>query len=129
MNIKSTILNSSSAVRNILAEATKTSFSSRFMLADGIEKFPIPMFVIDHDHIIANWNIAITNMTGLTETEMIGTSNHWKAFYVSERPTLADLIIDGILEQEIDVNIFFKTCKLPTVPTGGMNEDDYWSFR
>ncbi|MCK7497356.1 MAG: hypothetical protein MZW92_46070 [Comamonadaceae bacterium] len=33
---------------------------------------------------------------------MIGTDDHWKSFYPAKRPILADLIIDGVGEREID---------------------------
>ncbi len=72
------------------------------MLMEGIEKCPIPMFVIDREHVITNWNLALANLTGLASDEMVGTRNHWRGAYGSERPTLADLIVDGTLEQELD---------------------------
>ena len=92
----------SATIRNILEEATKAAFSSRFLLTEGIDKCPVPMFILDHEHIITNWNIALSNLTGLTGAEMVGTREHWKAFYSTERPTLAGLIIDGTMEQQID---------------------------
>ena len=103
MSNESKILESSAvAAKNILTEATKTGFSSRFLLAEGIDSCPIPMFVLDHEHVIANWNTALAKLTGLTEVEMVGTREHWKAFYDSKRQTLADLILDGALEREIE---------------------------
>ena len=38
-------LSSPATARTILEEATKSGFSTRFMLAEGIEKYPIPTFV------------------------------------------------------------------------------------
>lgn len=88
--------------RNVLDEATHVGFSSRFLLASGIEDCPVPIFVIDHEHLISGWNLALASLTGLSKSEMVGTRNHWKAFYASERATLSDLIIDNLLEQQID---------------------------
>ncbi|MFH1426328.1 MAG: PAS domain-containing sensor histidine kinase [Candidatus Kerfeldbacteria bacterium] len=54
----------------------------------------IPMYIINKDHTIAHWNKALENMTDLQHQEMIGTKHHWKAFYKTKHPLLADLIID-----------------------------------
>ena len=55
---------------------------------------PTPQFFIDRNHKIVFWNRAMEIMTKLREAEMMGTSNHWKAFYPSPQPCLADIILD-----------------------------------
>jgi PAS domain S-box-containing protein len=65
------------------------------MLSKVIESSPIPSFVIDTNHKIILWNTAIEVLSGIKSKDIIRTDNHWKAFYVQKRPTLADLIIDG----------------------------------
>lgn len=55
---------------------------------------PTPQFFIDRNHKIVFWNRAMEIMTKLRETEMMGTNNHWKAFYSSPQPCLADLLLD-----------------------------------
>lgn len=59
-----------------------------------IEGITIPTFVINKDHITTHWNQACANMTGVPAAEVIGTRQQWRAFYPSERPVMADLIID-----------------------------------
>jgi two-component system sensor histidine kinase/response regulator len=56
---------------------------------------PIPLFVIDREHRVSYWNRALEAMTGITASEMIGTNNHCQALYKGDRPTLADLVLDG----------------------------------
>ncbi|HUK92898.1 MAG TPA: response regulator [Methanomicrobiales archaeon] len=56
---------------------------------------PIPQIVIDRDHRVVHWNRAMEQYSGLPEDEMIGTTDHWRAFYTFERPCLADLVVDG----------------------------------
>jgi len=64
-----------------------------------IQGTPIPTFVIDKHHRVLYWNKALESLSGIKTKDIIGTSNHWKAFYGSSRPCLADLIVDGQLEE------------------------------
>ncbi|MDO9036431.1 MAG: PAS domain S-box protein, partial [Methanoregula sp.] len=59
---------------------------------------PTLQFVIDKDHRVISWNKAIGEYSGLKEAEVLGTRNPWKAFYDSERPVLADLLVDEKVE-------------------------------
>ncbi len=56
---------------------------------------PIPQFVIDRDHRVISWNRALEEATGVRAGEVLGTTDAWKAFYPSERPVLADLLVNG----------------------------------
>jgi CheY-like chemotaxis protein len=66
-----------------------------------IEGISIPTFVINKDHITTHWNLACANMTGVPAAEIIGTRQQWRAFYASERPVMADLIIDQGIEDMV----------------------------
>jgi len=70
-------------------------------LGQIIESIPIPIFVIDNDHIVTHYNQAIENLTGVGADEMIGTRDPWKAFYSAARPTMADFILNGAPEEEL----------------------------
>ena len=61
----------------------------------------IPTFVINKDHIVTHWNMACEKLTGYAADEMVGTSDHWKAFRKEKRPIMADLILDGVSEEEV----------------------------
>jgi PAS domain S-box-containing protein len=52
-------------------------------------------FVLDKTHRIMLWNRACEELTGLQESEMIGTDDQWKPFYSTKRPTVADVILDN----------------------------------
>ncbi|MFA6384365.1 MAG: PAS domain-containing protein, partial [Candidatus Omnitrophota bacterium] len=54
-----------------------------------------PTFVLDRDHKVIVWNAACEAMTGIQARDVIGTTDHWKGFYASKRPCLADFILDG----------------------------------
>jgi PAS domain S-box-containing protein len=60
---------------------------------------PMLQFVIDKNHRVISWNKAIGEYSGVKEAEVIGTRDQWKAFYDTERPVLADLLVDEQVEQ------------------------------
>ncbi|MCK6413638.1 MAG: diguanylate cyclase [Azonexus sp.] len=63
---------------------------------------PVPTLVVDAEHRVTHWNRACAVLTGVSAEEMIGSQQQWRAFYPSPRPILADLIIDGALEGEVE---------------------------
>jgi len=60
---------------------------------------PIPAFVIGRDHKIIYWNKALEGLSGIKAEEVIGTNQHWRAFYSKERPCLADLLVNEAVEK------------------------------
>jgi PAS domain S-box-containing protein len=60
-----------------------------------IQGSPIPTFVIGKDHKILYWNRALEELSGINAYNLIGTSEHWRAFYNQERPCMVDLLVDG----------------------------------
>ena len=54
---------------------------------------PTPCFVIRPDHVVELWNDALAELTGIPAHQMVGTRDHWRAFYASRRPCLADLLV------------------------------------
>ena len=63
-------------------------------MQDLVQGAPIPEFVIDSDHRVVFWNKALEEYCGIAAADVVGTTNHWKAFYPSQRPCLADLLVD-----------------------------------
>lgn len=60
-----------------------------------IQESPVPMFVIDRNHRIMHWNLALAKYSGISPVEIVGTNQQWRAFYPQERPCLADLLVEG----------------------------------
>lgn len=58
-----------------------------------LEMLAVPAFVLDTDCRVILWNRACERLTGVAASEMIGTQDHWRCFYETRRPTLADLVI------------------------------------
>jgi diguanylate cyclase (GGDEF)-like protein len=62
--------------------------------AQILQRIPVPTFVIDLNHTVIHWNRAIEKLTQVAAPGMVGTGNHWQAFYRSERPLMADLVVE-----------------------------------
>jgi PAS domain-containing protein/DNA-binding CsgD family transcriptional regulator len=59
----------------------------------------IPAFVIGKDHRVLFWNKALEELSDIAATEVLGTKQHWRAFYGEERPCMADLLVDGDIRE------------------------------
>jgi len=73
--------------------------NSKSQLNSILKGSPIPQFVIDRDHRVIHWNDALEEYSGINAEEVIGTTQHWRAFYREERPCMADLLVDGAIEK------------------------------
>ncbi len=79
----------------------KESKSAPSLMLQVFDRIALPTFVIDNNHVILHWNSAIEALSGLSREEMVGTSDQWKPFYQSPRPCLADLILDGGHDEDV----------------------------
>ncbi|MFW1677019.1 diguanylate cyclase [Pontibacter sp. JAM-7] len=68
------------------------------MLGHLLDRIILAAFVIDQNHIIQHWNSAMEKLSGISREEMIGTRDHWRPFYNKPRPCMADLMLDGRVE-------------------------------
>lgn len=76
--------------------------SDNIALSQIIEGNPVATIVIDSQHRVTHWNRACAVMTGVSALEMIGKTEQWRAFYPTARPIMADLIVNGALERDVD---------------------------
>jgi signal transduction histidine kinase len=68
---------------------------SERMLQSVIQGSPTPTFVIGRDHRVLYWNRSLEELSGIRAHEVLGSADHWRAFYQSgARPCLADLLVD-----------------------------------
>ena len=82
---------------SILAE--QALMDSENKLSAIVRGSPIPQFVIDRDHKVIQWNAALESYSSISAKEVLGTNQQWRAFYPSERPCMADLLVDGSIEK------------------------------
>ena len=59
-----------------------------------IDGSPIPAFVIGKNHRVIHWNKALEKVSSIKSEEVVGTDEHWRAFYTEGRPCMADLLVD-----------------------------------
>ncbi|MGO8879716.1 MAG: PAS domain-containing protein, partial [Desulfomonilaceae bacterium] len=85
----------------MMTETTENERSAE-ALKDSEEKLraviygsPIPQFMIDQNHRVIHWNHALEAISGIKAETVIGTDQHWMAFYKDPRPCMADLMVDG----------------------------------
>ncbi len=69
---------------------TDQMFAVRLM-----EHLVVPTFVLDPRGRVLIWNRACERLTGVAAADVLGTDEHWRGFYASKRPCLADLVLDG----------------------------------
>ena len=62
-----------------------------------LDALSLPAFVVDIEHKVVAWNTPCELLTGVAAGDVIGTQDHWKAFYDAPRPCLADLVLDSLL--------------------------------
>ena len=93
-----------------------------FRIIDGS---PVATFVINQDHQVIYWNTAIEALTGMKKEEVLGTSNHRKAFYNNDQRILADLIVDGASDLEIEQRYEGKSKKSNLID-GAYEAEDYF---
>ncbi|MBK7356309.1 sensor domain-containing diguanylate cyclase [Propionivibrio sp.] len=90
-----------------------------------IDGNPVATFILDKDHRVVSWNRACEALTGIPATSLIGTTDQWRAFYPSKRPVMADLLIDGLNED--DLRYFYQEKFHPsTLIPGACEAEDFF---
>lgn len=95
------------------------------MLSKIIDGSDIPSFVINKQHKITHWNIAIEALTGIAKSDILGTDEQWRTFYDEKRPALADLIIDGASPDRIE-SYYQGKCEKSTLIEGAYEVEDFF---
>jgi diguanylate cyclase (GGDEF)-like protein len=64
-----------------------------------MEHLIVPTYVIGADSKVLIWNNACERLTGVNAEDVVGTSEHWRAFYAERRPCLSDLLLARRFEE------------------------------
>lgn len=64
-----------------------------------VQHLVVPTFVLDAQGRVIIWNRACEQLTGVSAESVLGTCEHWRAFYQEPRPCLADLVAEQRLEE------------------------------
>jgi PAS domain S-box-containing protein len=87
---------------NAYGRQTRQSLiSSEQILSQIINNTSIPTFVIDKNHKVTHWNRACEILTGYSSRKMVGSDDQWRPFRLQKRPTMADLVLDGVSQETL----------------------------
>ena len=70
-------------------------------LSQIIQGSMIPTFIINNEHILTHWNRACEQLTGHNAYELVGTDRQWVPFRSAKRPTMADVIVGEMSEDDV----------------------------
>ncbi len=87
---------------------------------------PIPSFVINKEHTVTHWNLALEALTGITAREIIGTQDQWRAFYKRRTVVMADMVVDGASAAAIQAQ-YPGDCKQSPLIEGAYEADAFFS--
>jgi diguanylate cyclase (GGDEF)-like protein len=59
----------------------------------------VPTFVLNPNRQVVIWNRACERLTGVSASRVIGTREHWRAFYEEKRYCLADVVALGLADE------------------------------
>jgi diguanylate cyclase (GGDEF)-like protein/PAS domain S-box-containing protein len=74
----------------------QATFNTMFAV---IDQHVAATFVLNRDGRVIVWNRACAKLTGLPAEAVLGTADHWKGFYDSERLCVADLVLNDAIER------------------------------
>lgn len=81
-------------------------FDERHFSVRLMRHLVVPTFVLDPKGTVIIWNKACERLTGISAERLIGTNEHWRAFYEEPRDCLADILIKGDIS---DVDALYNT--------------------
>lgn len=98
-------------------ETPPTAFAITLM-----EHLVVPTFVLDADQQVIVWNRACERLTGIPARDVIGTREHWRAFYDAPRPCLADLVASNDWSA---IEKLYTTHDDPSTPAHGVHAENW----
>jgi two-component system NtrC family sensor kinase len=93
------------------------------LLESIIQKSAVATFVLGADHRVIYWNEACEELTGVKAKDVVGTDDHWKAFYDRRRPCVADIALYGLSE---DFSKLYKTRSKSLLSKEGLHAEDWF---
>ena len=106
-----------------LVEIQASEFS--FHVNEIYQNLPVAVFAIDAQHKITFWNAQLTRITGTAACDVVGTTDTWRGLYPSQRPCLADVVVDGLNEDELQ-RLYAGKLQLSTLLTHAVEGEDYF---
>jgi len=96
------------------------------ILSQIVQGTAIPTFVINKDHIVTHWNKAMERLAGFKADEIVGTKKHWVPFYPEKRPTMADVIVEGVMEEKDIKRYYGDNFRKSALIEGAYESESFW---
>lgn len=100
-----------------MASSPSTAYAVTLM-----EHMVVPTFVLDADRRVVVWNRACERLTGVKAAQVMGTRDHWRAFYTEARPCLADLVAS---QDWSAIDKLYTVYDDPGAPTNGVHAENW----
>ncbi len=98
---------------------------STAFLSQIVDGSSVATLVINSEHRVTHWNHACEVLTGMPADALIGTDLQWQAFYAARRPIMADLILDGVGDIEVD-HLYHDRFRPSALIQGGYEAEDFF---
>lgn len=102
--------------------ASDKNDNARDFAAKLMEYLVVPAFVLDTQGRVMIWNRACERLTGVAASSVIGTADHWHAFYDEPHPSLADLVVQG---RANEVDALYAENDTTTEPRHGLSAENW----
>ncbi len=99
--------------------------SSGVVLSEVLYQLSVPIYVIDRNHTVIHWNMALEKLTGIPQREVVGTNQHWRAFYPLQRPTMADFVVDN-MHEDVIASFYEGKYRKSALVESGYEAEDYF---
>ncbi len=106
-------------------EIEREFIENRRAISQIVDGSTIPTFVIDAKHVVTHWNKACERLTGYPAEKVVGTDEPWRAFRSGRRPLMADLILDGVGEEEV-LRYYGKKWRKSALIEGAYEAEEYF---
>jgi len=102
---------------DIIANDQEHLFANRLM-----QHLVVPTFVLNPQGQVMIWNKACERLTNVKADDVIGTKDHWKAFYEKPRVCLADLVVEGRTDE---IEKYYSTAAIKTDVYDGVRAETW----
>jgi len=114
--------NSAEGDTPVMARRISAASKDRNFAVNLMEHLVVPTFVIDAEGKVMIWNRACERLTGIRAAEVVGTREHWRAFYEEPRPCLADVLASGHYE---DMGTLYVSAAVPADIGHGLRAENW----
>ncbi|RJR37263.1 MAG: PAS domain-containing protein [Desulfobacteraceae bacterium] len=82
-------------------EKSEALNESKRYIEDILRNSPVPTFILDKNHRVVHWNAACRELTKVPAEQILG-KKVWEGFFVDDRGSVADIILEDPLQLERD---------------------------